>query len=77
MGTDYDFLKQVAQRSGVHVVASGGYYLQLTYPPEVSQKSEDELVEGLVRDAEKYRWGAFGEIGVSEKSPTTSGKCCG
>jgi phosphotriesterase-related protein len=67
MGTDYDFIKQVAQRSGVHVVASGGYYLQLTYPPEVSQKSEDELVEGLVRDAEKYRWGAYGEIGVSEE----------
>src|SRR5262245_26423160 len=67
MFTDYDFLKQVAQRSGVHVVASGGYYLQLTYPPEVSQKSEDELVEGLVRDAEKYRWGAYGEIGVSDE----------
>jgi phosphotriesterase-related protein len=67
MGTDYDFIKQVAQRSGVHVVASGGYYLQLTYPPEISQKSEDELVEGLVRDAEKYRWGAYGEIGVSEE----------
>ena len=74
MGTDYDFIRQVAQRSGVHVVASGGYYLQLTYPPEVSQKAEEELVNGLVRDAEKYRWGAYGEIGVSEEITTDERK---
>ena len=66
MGTNYEHLKLVAERSGVHVVASGGYYLQLTYPPEVKSQSEDQLVEGLVRDAAKYRWGAFGEIGSSE-----------
>src|SRR5207253_120259 len=53
--------------SGVHIVASGGYYPQLTYPPEVTQQSEDELAQGLVRDARKYRWGALGEIGVSEE----------
>ena len=66
MGTNYEHLKLIAERSGVHVVASGGYYLQLTYPPEVKSQSEDQLVEGLVRDAAKYRWGAFGEIGSSE-----------
>ena len=32
-----------------------------TYPPEVKSQSEDQLVEGLVRDAAKYRWGAFGD----------------
>lgn len=67
MGANYDHLRQVAEKSGVHIVASGGYYLQLTYPPDVSQKSEDELADGLARDAAKYRWGALGEIGVSEE----------
>ena len=65
MGTHYDNLKKIAERSGVHIVASGGYYLQNTYPPEVSTQSEDQLVEGLVRDAAAERWGAFGEIGSS------------
>lgn len=65
MGTKYENLKTIAERSGVHIVASGGYYLQATYPPEIGTKSEDELVEGLVRDAATERWGAFGEIGSS------------
>jgi phosphotriesterase-related protein len=65
MGTHYENLKKIAERSGVHVVASGGYYLQNTYPPEISTQSEDRLVEGLVRDAAAERWGAFGEIGSS------------
>ncbi len=65
MGTSYANLKTIAERSGVHIVASGGYYLQTTYPPEVSTQSEDQLVEGLVRDAAAGRWGAFGEIGSS------------
>src|SRR5262245_47903245 len=65
MGTSYANLRTIAQRSGVHIVASGGYYLQTTYPPEVQTLSEEQLVEGLVRDAAAERWGAFGEIGSS------------
>lgn len=65
MFTDYGHLKTIAERSGVHIVASGGYYLQATYPPEVSSQSEDQLVDGLVRDAATHRLGAFGEIGSS------------
>jgi phosphotriesterase-related protein len=65
MGTSYANLRKIAERSGVHIVASGGYYLQLTYPPDIAAKSEDQLVEGLVRDAAAERWGAFGEIGSS------------
>ncbi|HUR33229.1 MAG TPA: hypothetical protein VM032_05495 [Vicinamibacterales bacterium] len=65
MGTNYDHLKLIAEKTGLHVVASGGYYLQTTYPPEVSTQSEAQLVDGLVRDAATHRWGAFGEIGSS------------
>lgn len=65
MGTNYDHLRMISEKTGLHVVASGGYYLQTTYPPEVATQSEEQLVDGLVRDAAKYRWGAFGEIGSS------------
>jgi phosphotriesterase-related protein len=67
MGTNYEHLRKIAEHSGVHIVASGGYYLQIMYPPEVSAQSEDQLVEGLVQDAAAKRWGAFGEIGSSEE----------
>jgi phosphotriesterase-related protein len=65
MGTSYANLRKIAERSGVHIVASGGYYLQATYPPEIATKSEEQLVDGLARDAATDRWGAFGEIGSS------------
>jgi phosphotriesterase-related protein len=67
MGTNYEHLRTIAERSGVHVVASGGYYLQIMYPPEIATQTEDQLVDGLVRDAAAKRWGAFGEIGSSEE----------
>jgi phosphotriesterase-related protein len=59
-----DNLKAIASRSGVHIVAAGGYY-KAPYPPEVAQKSEEELVNELIQDALAERWGAFGEIGTS------------
>jgi phosphotriesterase-related protein len=65
MGTSYANLRKIAERSGVHIVASGGYYLQATYPPDIATKSEEQLVDGLARDAAAERWGAFGEIGSS------------
>jgi phosphotriesterase-related protein len=67
MGTNYEDLRNIAERSGVHVVASGGYYLQRMYPPEVGSQSEDQLIDGLVQEASAKRWGALGEIGSSEE----------
>src|SRR5437667_4515314 len=42
MATSYAHLRRVAGRSGVHSAASGGYYLQLTYPPQASKLSEEQ-----------------------------------
>jgi phosphotriesterase-related protein len=63
VGRDAGFLKQVAERTRVHIVACGGLYMQRTYPPEVAAKSEDQIADDLVRDARATRYGAFGEIG--------------
>jgi phosphotriesterase-related protein len=64
-GRSVAFLRQLSQNSGMPIVVSGGYYLQMTYSPETIRSSEDQLAGTLVRDANAERWGAFGEIGTS------------
>ena len=63
MGVNYDHLRQISSATGLHVVASGGYYLQNTYPAEISTMTEDEIAESLVKEAAAGRYGAYGEIG--------------
>jgi phosphotriesterase-related protein len=63
MDRDLAALKRIAAGSGVLIVASGGFYMQRNYPPEVSTKSIDRLADDLVADARANRFGAFGEIG--------------
>jgi phosphotriesterase-related protein len=59
-----DDLRTIATRSGVHIVAAGGYF-KAPYPAQIVQRSEDEIADELVRDAAAERWGALGEIGTS------------
>jgi len=63
MDRNLDALKRIADESGVHIVASGGYYMQRNYPPEIASKSADDIADDLVRGAMAQRLGAFGEIG--------------
>lgn len=63
VGRDNDLLKQIASRTSIHIVACGGLYMERTYPQNVATKSEDQIADDLVRDAEVSRYGAFGEIG--------------
>ncbi len=65
MGRSMDALRRIAVESGVHVVASGGYYTQFAYPPEIARMSEDEIAAELVKQAREQHLGAFGEIGSS------------
>ena len=65
MGVNVEHLKQISSQTGVHVVASGGYYLQRTYPLEIASQSEDQIADDLTRLAKETRYGAFGEIGES------------
>ena len=63
MARDLDACRRVANETDVHVVASGGYYMERFYPPDVATKSDDQLAEDLVEEAAHDRLGAFGEIG--------------
>jgi phosphotriesterase-related protein len=63
MDRDLAALKRIAAESGVHIVASGGFYMQRNYPADISAKSADQIADDLARDAHEQRLGAFGEIG--------------
>ncbi len=63
MRRDLDAVARVANETNVHVVASGGYYMERFYPPEIATTSEDQLAEDLAAEANRDRLGAFGEIG--------------
>jgi predicted metal-dependent phosphotriesterase family hydrolase len=58
-------LRRIATESGVHIVASGGFYTQTAYPPEIAGMSEDQIADELVKQAKADHLGAFGEIGSS------------
>ena len=67
MGRSIDALKRISTATGLQIVASGGYYTQSAYPPEIAKMSEEAITELLVKEARRDHLGAFGEIGSSEQ----------
>ena len=63
MGRSLDFLKQLSEKSGMPIVAGGGFYSQPFYPPEIATWSEDQIAQELVKQATTQPIGVFGEIG--------------
>jgi phosphotriesterase-related protein len=69
MGRRVADLRRIATVTGMHVVGSGGYFRQNTYPPEIARMSVDQIADDLVTEAQRDRLGAFGEIGQSSDVP--------
>jgi phosphotriesterase-related protein len=63
MGRDINFLRQVSMKSGVPIVAGGGFYSQPFYPKEISTMSEEDIVKALIKQADDDTLGVYGEIG--------------
>jgi phosphotriesterase-related protein len=63
MGRDINFIRQVSMKSGVPIVAGGGFYSQPFYPREISTMSEEQIVSALIKQADDDVLGVFGEIG--------------
>jgi phosphotriesterase-related protein len=72
MGTDLEFLKQLTTRSGLPIVASGGYYMERVYPRDLANKTEDQIADELAHQAAANRFGAFGEIGENPDAPMSA-----
>ncbi|HUQ53562.1 MAG TPA: hypothetical protein VM692_15150 [Gammaproteobacteria bacterium] len=62
-GADLDFIRAAAMKSGLPVIKGAGFYVEPFYPKEVATMSEADLVRALVRQADTYPAGVFGEIG--------------
>lgn len=63
MGRDINFLSQLSMKSGMPIVAGGGFYTQPFYPKEISTMSEEQIFQALVKQVETDPIGVFGEIG--------------
>jgi phosphotriesterase-related protein len=63
MGRDINFIRQVSMKSGVPIVAGGGFYSQPFYPKEISTTSEEQIIKALIKQADDDNLGVFGEIG--------------
>ena len=62
-GMDLNFIREAAQMSGLPIVKGAGFYTQPFYPKEVAAMSEAQITAALIRQADAYPAGAFGEIG--------------
>ena len=64
-------LRRISESAGIHIIYGTGYYTEEFEPPEVREKSVDDLAENIVRDVtgdveeETPASGIIGEIGCS------------
>lgn len=71
MGRDVRKLQRIARETGLHVVASTGFYIAACHPPGIADKSVGELADLMVRELTEgiddtgVRAGNIGEIGLS------------
>lgn len=70
IGRDPIALKELSERSGVHIVMGSGWYREFAYPREVAEKSSTELAQDLIHEIRNgvgntgIRPGVIGEIGT-------------
>ena len=60
MGRDVLALKRISEETGLHVIASTGYYTEPDYPPRVYEWSTEQLTELMVKELTD----GIGETGI-------------
>lgn len=76
IGRDLAGLARISRRTGLHIVAGCGYYLEVTHSPAVAESTVEKLAEQLVAELRAdaatggIPCGVLGEIGLS--SPMTA-----
>jgi phosphotriesterase-related protein len=59
------YLKQLSERSGIHIIPTGALYTRQSYPPDVATRSEDQLADDIVQATAAGRFGAYGELAIT------------
>jgi phosphotriesterase-related protein len=62
-GVDVDFIRRAAKASGLPVVKGAGFYTEPFYPAALKTMSEEQIAQAMIKQADDYPAGAFGEIG--------------
>lgn len=71
-GRDIGRLQEVAERTGLNIIAGCGYYTGDTHPPELADFSSEEIAAGMTKDLTEgidntgIKAGMIGEIGTSD-----------
>ncbi len=71
IGRNPEGLRNIAQKTGLRIIAGSGYYIAVSHPPKVATSTRDQLTEQIVRDTTQgidqtgVRAGIIGEIGTS------------
>ena len=71
IGRDPLGLARISRATGLNVIMGAGYYVPQSHPPDMDDKSEDEITEEIVRDITVgvgdtgIRSGIIGEIGCT------------
>ncbi|MCA9771857.1 MAG: hypothetical protein KC466_05575 [Myxococcales bacterium] len=71
LGRDVSKLKEIATDTGLHIVASTGWYVQASHPAEIAEMGIEALADAMVREIEigigdtGVKAGNIGEIGLS------------
>ena len=71
LGRDPGKLREVADRTGLNVVAGAGYYTQDTHPPDMPTRAVEAIADEIIADltvgmdGTDARAGVIGEIGTS------------
>lgn len=74
IGRDIPALKRISRAAGINVVASTGWYVQRSHPPDVARKSVEELTEIMTREITVgigdtgVKAGNIGEIALSGRT---------
>jgi phosphotriesterase-related protein len=70
IGRDVVGLQQISRRTGINIVASAGYYIELSHPARLRTMSADDIADEIVRDVVEgaqgtnIKAGSLGEIGI-------------
>jgi phosphotriesterase-related protein len=74
IGRDIPALQKISRAAGINIVASTGWYVQSSHPPEVARKSVEELAEIMTKEITvgigktEVKAGNIGEIALSGRT---------
>jgi phosphotriesterase-related protein len=74
IGRDIPALQKISRATGINIVASTGWYVQVSHPPEVASSSLEQLAEAMVKEItvgigrSGVKAGNIGEIALSGRT---------